>query len=151
MLRAVVVIMVVVCGGVMAESSTIMEGVIIRFVFHNSVGRKIKHLHDRSLNSVNCTLVIAIPGPYTHDILPRPDAQHTSADLVIKLIPDDSNDEVLPHPVCEPLAQADDPLSSRDVHRVLPYGSLNARMEEEVVSGGRKEGRQCHMCPDRPE
>jgi len=125
---------------VMTEVATIMQRVIIRFVFHNSIRRQIKHLHDCSFDSINRTLVVPISGPDAHDVLARPHAEYTPAHLVVKLVPDDRNDQILPHSVREPFAQSNDPLPSRYVHRIFPHRASDTCVEQEVVGGRRQEG-----------
>ena len=68
-----------------------------------------------------------------------------------KLVADESENEVLPDAVGDALAEAEDPLSAREVEGVFPYGTTDALVEEEVVRC-REEGRGwMEVGPEGPE
>lgn len=68
-----------------------------------------------------------------------------------ELVANDSEDEVLPKAVRNALAETDYPLAAGEVKRVLPDGTADARVEEEIVSGGKEGGRRVEVCPEGPE
>ena len=68
-----------------------------------------------------------------------------------KLVANESEDEVFPYAICDALAEAQDPLSTGEVKRVLPYGATNALMEEEVVCRGEESRRRMEVRPEGPE
>jgi hypothetical protein len=68
-----------------------------------------------------------------------------------KLVADEREDEVLPDAIRDTLAEAEDPLSTREVEWVLPYGATHVLVEEEVVRR-REEGRgRMEVRPEGPE
>ena len=68
-----------------------------------------------------------------------------------ELVANESEDEVLPDAICDALAEAQDPLSTWEVKRVLPYGAADALMEEEVVCRGEESRWRMEVRPERPE
>jgi len=129
---AVVMIMVVV-GVVVTEVTTVVQRVIIRFVLHDGISRKIKDPLYRLLDPFMSGLIIAISIPDAYDILSRSHTQHAAAHLIIELVPDDRYDQVLPETVCEALSETQDPFPPRYVQRVFPNGPTNPGVEEKVV------------------
>ncbi len=69
----------------------------------------------------------------------------------VKLVPDDTEDEVFPKAVRDAFAEADDPLAARQVQWILPNGPAHARVKEEVVGGGEKGGWRMDVRPEGPE
>jgi hypothetical protein len=68
-----------------------------------------------------------------------------------ELVANESKNEVLPYAICDALAEAQDPLSTGEVKRVLPYGATDALMEEEVVCCGEESRGWMEVCPEGPE
>jgi hypothetical protein len=68
-----------------------------------------------------------------------------------ELVANESEDEVLPDAICDALAEAQDPLSTGEVKRVLPYGATDALMEEEVVCRGEESRGRMEVRPEGPE
>jgi len=68
-----------------------------------------------------------------------------------ELVTDEGEDEVLPDAVCDALAEAQDPLSTGEVKRVLPYGATDVLMEEEVVCRGEESRGRMEVRPEGPE
>jgi hypothetical protein len=68
-----------------------------------------------------------------------------------ELIANESEDEVLPDAIGDALAEAQDPLPTGKVKRVLPYGATDALMEEEVVCRGEESRGRMEVCPEGPE
>jgi hypothetical protein len=68
-----------------------------------------------------------------------------------ELVTNESEDEVLPDAICDALAEAQDPLSTGQVKRVLPYRATDALMEEEVVCRGEESRGRMEVRPEGPE
>ncbi len=68
-----------------------------------------------------------------------------------ELVPNKSEDEVLPNAICDALAEAQDPLSSWEVEGVLPHGAADALVEEEVVRRGEEGRGWMEVRPEGPE
>jgi len=68
-----------------------------------------------------------------------------------ELITDEGKNEFLPDAVRDALAEAEDPLPAREIEWVLPYGTTDALVEEEIVRR-REEGRgRMEVRPEGPE
>ena len=68
-----------------------------------------------------------------------------------KLVPDESEDEVLPDAIGDAFAKAENRLSAGEVEGVFPHGATDALVEEEVVRR-REEGRGwMEVGPEGPE
>lgn len=63
------------------------------------------------------------------------------------MVADNGKNEVFPYAVGNALTQANYPLAASDVERVLPYRPTDARVEEEVVGGGKEAGGWVQMRP----
>ena len=68
-----------------------------------------------------------------------------------ELVANESEDEVLPDSICDALAETQDPLSTREVKRVLPHGATDALVEEEVVGRGEESRGWMEVRPEGPE
>ena len=68
-----------------------------------------------------------------------------------ELVTNQSEDEVLPDVVCNALAEAQNPLSTREVKRVLPYWAADALMKEEVVCRREESRWRMEVRPEGPE
>ena len=68
-----------------------------------------------------------------------------------KLVTNQSEDEVLPDAVCDALAEAQNPLSTGEVKRVLPYWAVDTLMKEEVVCRREESRWRMEVRPEGPE
>ena len=68
-----------------------------------------------------------------------------------ELVTNQSEDEVLPDVVCDALVEAQNPLSTGEVKRVLPYWAADALMKEEVVCRREESRWRMEVRPQGPE
>lgn len=70
---------------------------------------------------------------------------------IIELVTDDRHHDVLPDTVGNSFFEANDPFTAIDVKGVLPYGTLDPRVEEYEIGGRNKEGRGIQVRPEGPK
>jgi hypothetical protein len=68
-----------------------------------------------------------------------------------ELVANKGENEVLPDAICDALAEAKDPLPAGEVQWILPYGTADALMEEEVVGCGQESRGRMEVRPEGPE
>lgn len=93
------------------------------------------------------------PCPNTQNILAASDTQHSTADFVSgfrKLVPNHSQEEILPVSIGNPLLETYDPLTSPLVRLIFPDGA-NPLLEDMVVGNSGKKRRPFKMRVHRPE
>jgi hypothetical protein len=110
--------------------------------------------------------VTFIPIPNAHDVLALPHADRAPAHLrpllavlprallrraPVELVAHDRKHEVLPNTVRDALSEADDPLPTSNVHRVLPDGPAHALVEEEIVRCRLEHRGRVDMRPEGPK
>src|SRR4051794_11057968 len=93
------------------------------------------------------------PRPNTQDVFAASDTQYSTTDFIAslrKLVPNHSQEEILPVSIGNPLLETYDPLTSPFVRLIFPDGA-NPLLEDVVVGNGRKKGRAFKMRVHRPE